>query len=300
MTLRSETAGAYGIRLACLALFFLVIHGILADLVFDTTDAFNFWERRWARFFGCYGVAFLAAAYFMRPLEWRLREESDEDDEPLAPATPSSSAVEKPAVAAPAAPVAVSAPQPTEPPPAVKPKPASVKVATKTVRRVSATASPIVKLPAADAARGARAWQIARAMQHEFVPDPIADGLYLEQVCEAASYGHSEALEKLAEYALRRGTLVERYYWLLLARCRGVDISDQVLRECRGAWASGGGDPEEENVHPFFSIRQGNLARAALDLDTGREAANARVWLKEAADAGDEEAALFLSERRHG
>ncbi len=139
------------------------------------------------------------------------------------------------------------------------------------------------------------AWNRAREMVHEFIPDVVADAEYLELVNRAAALGHTLAMVKLGDYAFRRGWIVEAYYWTLLAQLKGAPNLDAALTEIRTVWRREGYPPEYENVRPDFSEQQSVFARAVLRLKCGQNAAVAKKRLYELRDAACSEALLYLA-----
>ena len=141
-----------------------------------------------------------------------------------------------------------------------------------------------------------RLWEEAREMPHNFIPDPKTDGDYLSKVYTAARLGHLEAMAKLGEYAYRRGTVVETYYWTLLAELKGAKGLGAALRKMRAQWVAAGCPPEYENTYGGFTEEQGVFARAVLRLQCGVNPQYARARLKELAERGVPEARLFLGQ----
>lgn len=143
-----------------------------------------------------------------------------------------------------------------------------------------------------------RMWNAARNIEHNYVPDPVADSRYLGLVHGAAMSGHVKAQEKLSEYACRRGSLVEEFYWLKLSQLNGNANAEKRLRECSLRWMRKGCPPEYENTCRFFSERQSALGRAALRLDSGIQVDQAVARLTDMATEGEVAAVLLLEQ--HG
>ena len=137
-------------------------------------------------------------------------------------------------------------------------------------------------------------WTKARAMPHGFIPDFQEDGEYLSLVLRAARLGHLEAMVKLGDYAYRRGTVVEAYYWTALAELKGAQGLDIALRDMRTRWLSEGCPPEYENAYEGFPETQGSFARALLRIRCAVDAPLARARMRELAEHGLAEARLFL------
>ena len=155
----------------------------------------------------------------------------------------------------------------------------------------SAKAGPCVS----DEAFAERLWNEAREMPHNFIPDFMADLDYLSRLYRAAELGHVMASVKLGDYAYRRGTIVEAYYWTLMANLRGETEVKTALEEMRKKWVQEGCQPEYENVREGFTEQQGVFARAVLRLKCGIDTAMARKRLAELEAAGCKEALLLKS-----
>ena len=137
-------------------------------------------------------------------------------------------------------------------------------------------------------------WAEARAMPHNYVPDPQRDGEYLWRLYGAAKLGHAGAMAKIGDYAFRRQALVEAFYWKWKAQANGWDGKESpTLREIRKAWMLARYPTEYENVGDWFSEEQGVFARAVLRLQCGVNQAAARKRLQELAGRGQEDALLF-------
>lgn len=143
-----------------------------------------------------------------------------------------------------------------------------------------------------------RMWETARKMEHNFIPNTREDGRYLSLLHSAALAGHTKAQEKLGEYAFRRGTLVEAYYWYELAMLNGMPRLESKMRECRNRWSVRGCPPEYENVYELFTDRQSALGRAVLRLDSGVQLELAKTRLQDMANEGEVAAVLIL--QQHG
>ena len=202
-----------------------------------------------------------------------------EPDRPSAPSQPSE-------------PSAPTAQEPATPPPA--PKPAAPDKAPPTQADVpetegtSSAANEMVE----------RMWNAARNIEHNYIPDPVADSRYLGLVHGAAMSGHIKAQEKLSEYAYRRGVMVEEFYWLKLSQLNGNVNTERRLSECSLRWMRRGCPPEYGNTCRFFTERQSALGRAALRLDSGVQVDQAVARLKDMATEGEVAAVLLLEQ--HG
>ena len=139
-----------------------------------------------------------------------------------------------------------------------------------------------------------RLWAEARALTHNFIPDPSTDADYLAKLHGAANLGHLVAMAKLGDYAFRRNALVEAYYWTALANLKGATGLDEPLRQIETCWMSYGFPTEYENVYTYFSEEQGSFARALLRIRCAVDAPSARARMRELAEQGCHEAWLFL------
>jgi len=127
---------------------------------------------------------------------------------------------------------------------------------------------------------GEELFEQARAIPHQPIPDFGVDGPYLGLLGRSAAAGYAPALAKLGEYAMRRGTWVEAYYWMKQAQRNGMRGLSPALREIRKSWSLAGFYDELENVNVLFSAESGSIGRALLHVDSGHGAAPAREFLK--------------------
>jgi len=144
---------------------------------------------------------------------------------------------------------------------------------------------PVLFIPVRSQASGSREtgaaiYARARLMPHREIPDFGTDGMYLDLLGDAAAKGHLPALTKLGEYAMRRGTWVEAYFWMWQARRNGMGNLSNVMREIRRNWIWAGTPDEAENVHPLFSREAGLIARALIGRDSRHGAVAARDYLQ--------------------
>ena len=141
-------------------------------------------------------------------------------------------------------------------------------------------------------------------MVHSEIPDPVEDAEYLDLIFSAAERGHVPALAELGDFAFRRGAFVEAYFWTTMAK-RRLELSEDpdaqwyreigdMLRNIRRAWSAEGQPPEFENVYENFPEERGELGRAFLRLDIGKEVALTRDYIRFLADKGNPDAALFV------
>jgi len=138
------------------------------------------------------------------------------------------------------------------------------------------------------------AWERAKEMPHQFIPDPKKDADYLKLVHQAADEGCVPALEKLGEYAHRRGAIVETYFWLSLAEKRGLRTARQKLLDLRKEWMLQECPSEYENVYEQFPEARGSVARALLRMACGFDVPLARQRLRDLAASGQSDAGFLL------
>lgn len=138
------------------------------------------------------------------------------------------------------------------------------------------------------------AWEQARNKPHNFVPDPMADSMYLALVFHAAEGGHAEALAKLSDYAFRRGANVEAYFWASVAQKRGYAAAAKLLVKIRQAWMMAGSPGEYENAYDFFPETSGTVGRSLLRCACGIDVPYARQRLRALAERGNAYAKLFV------
>ena len=137
----------------------------------------------------------------------------------------------------------------------------------------------------------------ARAEKERQIPgasDLHSDYEDLGNIYEAAKQGRPEARVELGDYAYSRGAIVEAFYWTILAELKGADGLDETLFEMRTRWLSEGCPPEFENAYSDFTEEQGEFARAVLCLQCDVDPQYASIRLDELADAGNEDARLFV------
>ena len=285
MSLRSDNRKVYVERMAFVILFCLAVHALVVSDFLGGGSTLCIWKPERMRVALASFIIIGVAAYEFRP-----KAKEDDPDEGSLPAP----AAEKEAR------TGAGAFRPREDRTAQiasgaedlrgrnAPAPCAVPPFVSVVRTIEDAAVPGVS--AVDSNRGAVAWNMAREMPHNFVPDPDADYEYLRYVHDAARAGNGKAMVKLAEYARRRCADVESYYWLTLAKVRGMDGLDGELDYCRNQWKLNGCNPEYENEYIFFTERQGVLGRAALRLDSGIDVTMARTRLKAMIADGDQEA----------
>ena len=136
------------------------------------------------------------------------------------------------------------------------------------------------------------AWERVLEMERKagFAPDEA----YLAALHTAAAEGVVDAMARLGEVALGRGTVVEAFYWTLLADMYGHPEVATTLRNLRSHWMRTGCPDEAENVSETFSEMQGDFARAVLAVQSGINAPLARRQLEGLAAAGCREAQILL------
>ena len=141
-----------------------------------------------------------------------------------------------------------------------------------------------------------RMWRSARKIRHNFIPDLNQDGQYLNLLHGAAMSGHPKAQAKLGDYALRRGALVEAYYWMKLSQLNGSADAEPNLIACRERWMRSACPLEYKNVYQLFTERQSSLGRAFLRLDCGVQADMAMQRIRSMAAEGEAVAVMMLGE----
>lgn len=141
-------------------------------------------------------------------------------------------------------------------------------------------------------------WLKARKMPHGFVPSRESEKEYLGLLQQAAALGHAESMNKLGDYAFRRGTLVEAFYWKLMSELHGFMPSQPSLMEIRQAWVFRGYPTEYGNVSSAFTAEKGSFARTILRLRSGVDRVGARRRLKELVAANVAEARLYAEKHR--
>lgn len=137
-------------------------------------------------------------------------------------------------------------------------------------------------------------WFEARLLPHGFIPDLEHDAAYLEKLCAAAKLGHVLSMMKLSDYAVRRGAIVEAYYWMSLADLRGATGLEMTLRNMRFDWRARGYPEQRGNVYAGFSEQQGDFARALLRIRDAVNPDESRARMRELSESGCVEAQLFL------
>lgn len=103
--------------------------------------------------------------------------------------------------------------------------------------------------------------------------DAVSGGGVLQDDTEARTEVPSEDISPLKEAkdrALRKGNVVEAYYWLLRAELAGATDVESDLRKLIAKWISRGCPREYENERSDFTREQGSFARAVLHLRSGK------------------------------
>ena len=289
MSLRSDNRRTYATRMALVVLFCLFVHALIVSDFLGGGSTLCIWKPERMRVALASLIIIGVSAYEFRP-----KAKKDDSDEG-ALAVPAAAGEESRGAGA-------SRPreeQTVEPASGVgdlrgrdAPAPCAVPPPAPVVRETEDDAVPGVSV--VDSDRRAEAWDRARKLPHNFVPDPDADYEYLRLVHDAARAGSRRAMVKLADYARRRCADVESYYWLTLAKIHGAEGLDEAIEYCRKQWKVNGFNPEYENEYVFFTERQGVLGRAALRLDSGVDVTMARARLKAMIADGDQEARLIF------
>ena len=291
MSLRSDSRKVYAVRMAFVVLFCLAVHAIIVSEFLGGGSTFCIWKPERMRVALAPLIIIGIAAYEFRP---KAKEDDPDEGVLLAPvAEKDAGASAEAGASCPREEQAVEPSAKSEdtrgrdaPAPCAVPPPVPV------VCETEDDAVPDVS--AVDSDRRVVAWDKAREMPHNFVPDPDADYEYLRLMHDAARAGSRRAMVKLADYARRRRADVESYYWLTMAKIHGAEGLDKAITYCRNQWKVNGFNPEYENEYIFFTERQGVLGRAALRLDSGVDVTMARARLKAMIAEGDQEAKLIF------
>ena len=126
---------------------------------------------------------------------------------------------------------------------------------------------------------GDELWAEARRLPHNAIPSRRFDAKYLELLYRAASVGHIEAMKKIGDYALRRYSFVEAYYWYLMAEEAGARDVFRTMNDIQQQWMMVGCPHESENEYADFSAEQGSYARAMLNFRSGINVSQAKRYI---------------------
>lgn len=293
MTLRSPSRGEYWKRMAIVVLLGAAAYAtVISEKGGGAT--FKIWRPERMRFAVIMLVVVGAAAYELRPVAGRGQGDvlkGEQDVLPLAEESASpGSGEDAPAGGTSGLPIVAGQ------------VPRSDGRTAAPVAGHQTEASSIFARKDGDLADAETAWEMARDLQHNFIPDELEDCEYLRLVRRAAELGHRMAMIKLGDYAFRRGWIVEAYYWTLLAQMLGAPGLGDALEEIRKTWMKEGTPPEYENVRPDFTETQGVFARAVLRLKCKLDVSLAHKRLQELREAKCPEALLYLrkAEELHG
>lgn len=105
-------------------------------------------------------------------------------------------------------------------------------------------------------------------------------------------------LKESKDRALRRGNVVEAYYWLLRAELAGATDVESELRTLRAKWISRDCPLEYENERSDFTRAQGSFARAVLHLRSGKSYAHSCCKIGKLARKGLPEAKRFAERHK--
>ena len=122
----------------------------------------------------------------------------------------------------------------------------------------------------------------------------VDDGVVRQNDAEPRTEDVS-ALKESKDRALRRGNLVEAYYWLLRAELAGATDVESELRRLRAKWSSRDCPREYENERSDFTRDQGSFARAVLHLRSGKAYSHACHKIGKLARKGLPEAERFVT-----
>lgn len=316
LSVRSKSMSEYVVRLLFVILLGLAIHCAVAVARGGGKSSFDFDlpERRRSILMvvlvvGAVAVVMLPTPGARKPAKTDGEQAKSASGESLSTDDAQSESPVAPPGSAPSRPVVPSqpAPSPVERPLIVErsePPPVPVRVDV----HQAGTAEPASESASQASAAGdalavemsERMWRSARKIAHNYIPDTVHDGQYLNLLHGAAMSGHSKAQAKLSDYAFRRGALVEAYYWMKLAQLNGFTEAEPKLKDCRAQWRRSAYPLEYENVYEHFTERQGSLGRAFLRLDCGVQADQAKKRLASMAAEGEAVAVMILGEMPEG
>ena len=119
---------------------------------------------------------------------------------------------------------------------------------------------------------GLELWMRANMAPRSNPPDPRRDVEYFSLVYAAAAAGHPAAQLQLGRVSLYYRSFVECYFWLSLARARGMagDETESLLADCREAWISNGCPSARNSVSRNFDADQAAVGHAMLDIESCR------------------------------
>lgn len=137
-------------------------------------------------------------------------------------------------------------------------------------------------------------WARARLMDHPKIPSWHRDAEYLELVLDAAHGGCSEAMNKLAEYAIRRCEYVEAYYWALKMELAGFKITCMQPAAILRHWLKHSADRGHRDLHMGFNAEQYLFARSVLRIRSGIEKERGLSRLRQLAESEDPDAVLYV------
>jgi len=251
-----------GLVLLCLALYVALVR------IFDLGTPWKFLGELQLRASASAIAVFLVLGDLMRFVQVKPEEEWEESEEPVDAKIPEACGESVPLIV-----------------PAVRPdsseKSASVKEE-EVVRSPTPTPIPThhSNSSADVSAEGEALYAQARELKHQTIPDFKKDDEYLNLLRLSAAKGYPRASVKLGKYAMRRRAWVEAYYWMSQAHRNGMRGLLPMLREIRICWARDGFPGQTSNVNKIFSREAGDIGRALLRLDSGREAASAKEYLR--------------------
>ena len=130
-------------------------------------------------------------------------------------------------------------------------------------------------------------WLRANMAPRSNPPNPRRDLEYFSFLYAAAAAGHPEAQVRLGYLSLSYRAFVECYFWLSLARARGISEVEEPLADCREAWISAGYPGAEDSLSRNFDAGQAAVGLAMLDIDTGRDVERGVFTLTEQEMAGN-------------
>ena len=141
-------------------------------------------------------------------------------------------------------------------------------------------------------------WLRANMAPRSNPPNPRRDLEYFSFLYAAAAAGHPEAQVRLGYLSLSYRAFVECYFWLSLARARGISEVEEPLADCREAWISAGYPGAEDSLSRNFDAGQAAVGLAMLDIDTGRDVERGVFALTEQEMAGNPAAIRSAAQNR--
>lgn len=149
---------------------------------------------------------------------------------------------------------------------------------------------------------GVSLWLRANMAPRSNPPNPQRDVEYFSLLYAAAAAGHPEAQLQLGRLSLSYRSFVECYFWLSLARARGMAGSEteSLLAECREEWISAGCPTAKDSVSRNLDADQATIGHAMLDIESCRNAERGVFDLTEQEMRGNPAAIEIFRSLRNG